>query len=230
MAFGEDFLGDRHAVLMQARDVLRTRVIAVAPNAQVGIEDRAALFVWLPAGTHDQVDRVKRAAESAGRLELLEVAGPAEHAAYYASESVPEGYDVLKCWDAVAPEHGITDRLLVAKFPIVREADFTSVTAEGDSRGWMLVCRLNPEAAKRFDDAAARAFAMSPRGLIAIIKDGHVQSVPQVSSERFGGELEITGGFDETTAKGLAAILRSGRLPFPLKLAAERVVDRSLPK
>jgi preprotein translocase subunit SecD len=50
---------------------------------------------------------------------------------------------------------------------------------------------------------------------LAIELDGVVQSAP-VIQERIAGSAEITGSFNETSAKALAAALGSGPLPTPL--------------
>jgi len=75
---------------------------------------------------------------------------------------------------------------------------------------------LTEDGARRVDEATQELFQQNPRGMIDIILDGRIQSMPIVQSERFGGKGQITGSFDKAAATDLALVLRSGALPCPI--------------
>jgi len=54
---------------------------------------------------------------------------------------------------------------------------------------------------------------------IAVVYNGHVRSYPRVQAEISGGKTEITGDFTIDEANDLVNILKSGELPFKLKIA-----------
>jgi SecD/SecF fusion protein len=57
---------------------------------------------------------------------------------------------------------------------------------------------------------------------IAIVLNGYVRSYPRVQNEIAGGQTEITGNFTE--ADDLVSSLKSGQLPFRLKIADEQII------
>lgn len=59
---------------------------------------------------------------------------------------------------------------------------------------------------------------------IAIVLDGIVYSVPVVQGEIPNGNCSITGAFDEKEANDLAAVLKSGSLPVPVRIVEVRSV------
>ena len=64
---------------------------------------------------------------------------------------------------------------------------------------------------------------------IAIVLDGDVLSVPYIFSEIEGGSGEIAGSYTAESADRLAAILRYGQLPFPLKEVSSAVTTPPAP-
>lgn len=59
---------------------------------------------------------------------------------------------------------------------------------------------------------------------IAIVLDGEVLTAPTIQEAIRGGLVQISGNFTRDSANQLAIILRSGALPTPLVLVAERVI------
>ena len=59
---------------------------------------------------------------------------------------------------------------------------------------------------------------------IAIVLNGYVRSYPRVMSEISGGSTEITGDFTIEEANDLGNILKSGELPFQLKIVEEQII------
>jgi SecD/SecF fusion protein len=59
---------------------------------------------------------------------------------------------------------------------------------------------------------------------IAVVVNGYVRSYPRVQAEISGGNTEITGSFNIKEANELVNILKSGELPFELKIIDEQVI------
>lgn len=72
------------------------------------------------------------------------------------------------------------------------------------------------------DDSGTTSFAKATKAnigkAIAITIDQEVYAAPKVMSAITGGQLQITGDFDQTEAASLAAILGGGELPVKLRM------------
>jgi len=60
---------------------------------------------------------------------------------------------------------------------------------------------------------------------IAVIYKGYVRSYPRVMSEIKGGKTEITGDFTFEEANEFVNILKSGELPFKVKITEEQTIN-----
>lgn len=65
---------------------------------------------------------------------------------------------------------------------------------------------------------------------LAIVLDDAIQSAPNIREPIVTGQGSISGSFSKKEASVLAAILRSGSLPVPLKIEEERIIGPSLGK
>lgn len=61
---------------------------------------------------------------------------------------------------------------------------------------------------------------------IAVVCNGYVRSYPRVQAEISGGKTEITGDFTIEEANDLVGLLKSGELPFGLKIADIQIIKR----
>ncbi len=61
---------------------------------------------------------------------------------------------------------------------------------------------------------------------IAMVYDGYVRSYPMVMSEISGGDTEITGNFTLEEANDFVNMLKSGQLPFKLKIVEVKIINR----
>ena len=61
---------------------------------------------------------------------------------------------------------------------------------------------------------------------IAVVYNGYVRSYPSVQSEITGGVSEITGDFTIEEANYLVNTIKSGQLPFGLKIVEEQIIKR----
>ena len=84
----------------------------------------------------------------------------------------------------------------------------------------------------RFDNVGAREFGDVTRShvnqLFAIVLDNKIISAPKIIEPILGGSGEITGNFTIQSASDLAALLRAGALPAPLKVIEQRTVGAEL--
>lgn len=80
------------------------------------------------------------------------------------------------------------------------------------------------------DSAGTRSWAkMTSENIkrcIAVVYDGHVRSYPRVMSEISGGSMEITGDFTMEEATDLVNILKSGDLPYAIRITQEQIIKR----
>ena len=76
-----------------------------------------------------------------------------------------------------------------------------------------------------FNSAGTKAFASTtttlsknsqPTNQFAILLDGGVESAPSVSTPILGGQAQISGNFDSSSASDLATVLNAGALPLTL--------------
>jgi preprotein translocase subunit SecD len=87
-----------------------------------------------------------------------------------------------------------------------------------------------PVVSFKFSPAGTRQFARATTENIgrpmAIVVDGVVLAAPIIREPITGGSGQISGGFTVERANDLAVTLRSGALPLPLTIVAERDVAR----
>ncbi|BAV59119.1 protein translocase subunit SecD [Candidatus Endomicrobiellum trichonymphae] len=96
----------------------------------------------------------------------------------------------------------------------------------GGEYGQMMVSiEFNRDGGKIFEYITERNIGKS----LAIVLDGIVQSAPVIRTRISRGErASIEGNFNSEDAKVLAAVLRAGALPVPVRLIEERTVGPSL--
>lgn len=100
-----------------------------------------------------------------------------------------------------------------------------------DGKNFEISMQMNSLGAKRWKKMTAEA-ASDPRNKkrIAIVLDDYVYSAPTVQNEIPNGNSSITGNFTFEDAKDLENILKSGKLPVPLRIVEEVVVGPTLGK
>lgn len=86
---------------------------------------------------------------------------------------------------------------------------------------------LKPEAVSKIAEATRKASMRADEGknYISICIDENIISSPRVNEEINSDELVITGNFTPETAKMLASQIKSGQLPFSLKLITKETVS-----
>ncbi len=84
----------------------------------------------------------------------------------------------------------------------------------------------------KLTDAGTRKFAEITKNnigkLLAIVLDNKVISAPMINEPILTGSGQISGAFDEQSAKDLAILLRSGALPAPVRIIEEKIIGPML--
>jgi preprotein translocase subunit SecD len=112
---------------------------------------------------------------------------------------------------------------------MIREAQATPDQSERSLGGWLVRLEFTPVGAERFEDVTGK----NVKRRFAIVLDGKVESAPVIQGKISGGSGVITmgaGSLDEqqTNAKKLELVLRSGALPAPISPSNEQRIGPSL--
>lgn len=118
----------------------------------------------------------------------------------------------------------------------ITTASHTQVTnSTGVSTGqWGVNIEFNPSATEKFKKVTERLFAINgknsqdARARFAIMLDGDVLSSPVAQAVISDGKPQITGQFDEQSAKALADQLKYGALPITFKIQSEQQISATL--
>lgn len=139
--------------------------------------------------------------------------------------------------DALLPQ--CKDKRLVATYKVgpvglTGSALDTARANLGQSGQWVVapVFKDNAEGIGKFNGAAGQCYAKSatcPSGQLAIVLDGQVLSAPSINAASFkADQIEISGSFDERSAKDLATALKYGALPVEFEKQQAQIVSATL--
>ncbi|MBK9178415.1 MAG: protein translocase subunit SecD [Acidimicrobiales bacterium] len=112
----------------------------------------------------------------------------------------------------------------------------SSARATFEQGEWLVRVEFTGDGIDAFNALAAQCYQASdptvcPSGQIAITLDGEVQSAPTVQAPEFQrDQVQISGSFDEQSAKDLALVLRYGALPVQLEPQTVQTVSATLGK
>jgi preprotein translocase subunit SecD len=139
---------------------------------------------------------------------------------------VPIGSELL---DLDAQQRGgAKTKIVVFKRVMVSGDRLTDARQDYDSQTGQ------PDIAFEFDTLGAKQFADVTRDNVghpfAVVLDNEVLTAPRIISPILGGKGIITGNFTVETATELAALLRAGALPAPLKILATNTVGAEVGK
>ena len=104
--------------------------------------------------------------------------------------------------------------------------------SQGASTGrWAVYIEFNGTGTEQFADVTTRLFSYQPGDVhnqFAIVLDGRVISAPTTNAIITDGKPEISGSFDEKSAKTLADQLKFGALPIGFEIQSEEVISSTL--
>ncbi len=143
---------------------------------------------------------------------------------------IPVGYEIL--WGATQELQGKKFRKL---YMVKSETPLTGAyIIEANATIGQAQAAGQPIVQLRFDRTGAAIFSRitgeNVGKRLAIVLDGVVQSAPRIQERIPTGNAQITGIGSLREAQDLAAILRAGALPVPVKIEEERIIGPSLGK
>lgn len=198
----------------QSVEIVRKRIDAVGvaePTVQALGADR--ILVQLP-GVQDPAE-IRTLLGSTAKLTFHRVQGVADPA----NRTTQPGF--MRVPDAAGDFS-----YLVETRPMLQGERLVQASSSMDSRDGM------PVVSFRLDELGTRQFAKITRENVgrafAIVLDGRVLSAPVIQEPILGGSGQITGDFTAAETTSLAALLRAGALPVPLKVIDERMVGADL--
>lgn len=204
----------RRSAVEQSVEIVRRRIDAIGvsePTVQgLGAE---RVLVQLP-GVQDPAE-IRTLLGSTAKLTFHRVstadAGP--------SARVPPGYMRVPGADGTAS-------YVIERRPMLQGDRLTQASASFDSRTNL------PVVSFKFDGLGAKQFGRITMENVgqrfAIVLDGKVISAPQIQEPILGGAGQISGQFSVAETASLAALLRAGALPVPLRIIEERTVGPDL--
>jgi preprotein translocase subunit SecD len=222
--YPKDYAGNRVEATGKTVLVLTRRLLSSGlKQFKVTARGTDGVMVEFKGVTSEEFERCKGLLALCN-LELREVAPLPHRRSWKPGDAAPEGFESVEN-DADPGEEGEHlggGRILVGKEAIVAGADVDSSSAlPGDGQQWRVEFTLTESGGRKLDLAAERLFNQSPKGRIAIVKDGRVLSKPTVQAPRIGVRVQVAGSFTRQQAEDLAVVLRNGSLPVPIG----RVVD-----
>lgn len=213
-------------VTARTLEVLRRRVDALGvtePTLQVSGENR--IIVELPG-----VEDPEEAVEAIGRTAQLNF--------YPVLDSYPAGEVPDDVEGTVLPGEPGEDLVLG---PVAVSGEQVELAAPFfDSQGsaqWVVTINFYSDGGRAWADLtsdAACADPVSPQRRVAIVLDDEVISSPGVALNVAcgvgitGGSTLITGGFDESEAAELAALIQAGALPVPVEVIERGTIGPTL--
>jgi len=231
---------DREAAAKQTTEIIERRLNALGVTADVksqgNLSDgRIAVNLW----EAPDVDRVKRVLSESGKLELAHVISyrcPTPCQTYPTKEEaiasmdkqgkIPADRRVLPFTDRATiagaeAGNSIPTKWVIVESPaIIDGTDFRSATAIPSRIGlnddYQIVFSLRKMGADKFGNWTAANI----NEYLAVVLNDEVKSTAFIKSQIFDSG-EISGRFNKQSAEDLALVLRSGGLPFPVKIVGQ---------
>ena len=146
---------------------------------------------------------------------------------------LPPGYEIREGEsenDAVLSQPGkpapkTTERYLIKSRPDMLGDTVVGAQARPEGTSWEVNLRFNGLGTKQFGELTAAHVGER----LAIVLDNRVISAPNLRSAIYGGEAQITGNFNEVSARNLSSALENP-LATPVRIDNERSVSATLGK
>jgi preprotein translocase subunit SecD len=151
-------------------------------------------------------------------------AGPELTAALMASKlSLPDHLEILYYYDRISGSDRLFPAypLAVSRAASLTGEDFMKVWTERDPYGAGIIgFKTSINGASKLSEATRPE---NRRRKLAIVINRMVRSAPVINTQITGGRGIINGNFTEAECRALAALLKSGVIPFPLVIAEEKL-------
>ena len=147
------------------------------------------------------------------------------------SNVAPAGEPLVTC-EADGSYKYILGPTEVAGSTIADASSGIVTNSQGASTGqWAVNIEFNGEGTEEFADVTTRLFSYGTsdvRNRFAIVLDGQVISAPSTNAVITDGKPQITGSFDQDSAKVLADQLKFGALPIGFQVQSSEVISATL--
>ncbi len=224
-----------------AVEVIRSRVdkfgVGEPVISPVGADQ---ILVQIPGLSTAQINEARERLQTVAKLELKIVYPNSQMvlAQIDAGQAfIPPGYEIAQgeeeTGDAAPPSqtgkapvaNKVTQRYLVKKKADMGGEHVIVANPIFETEGYIVNLRFDSVGAKQFDDIASANYHQ----LLAILLDGKVISAATLQERFYGGNVRISGHFNETTAQRLASALENP-LATPVRIEQERSVSATLGK
>ncbi|MFZ2339749.1 MAG: hypothetical protein WAW07_08530 [Bacteroidales bacterium] len=153
-------------------------------------------------------------------LKMDKIKAPFPNDLKFCWDSNPYKYDPSK---ALYGLHAIKVTTANRHAPLTGSAIISAEATTGsDNKDVKISLTMDPDGAKTWAEMTRENISRC----IAVVYNGYVRSYPRVRSEISGGATEITGDFTIEEANDLVNTLKSGQLPFELKIVEEQIIKR----
>ena len=217
----------------KAAEVMRKRV---DPTGTKGIpvttlgRDKERLRIQLPKALPQEVERIKTAIKTQGRLSfsISDATQEVIEATMKSATGIsPDGmYEkkVIKNKDKYTGKEK-DEPIVIRRIPDMDGSHVTLAQARPshEGTGWEINVRFDPQGNVEF----GKLTEVNKHKRMAIVLDGTVYSAPNINDAIYGDCL-ISGNFDEESSQRLAGVLTAGSLPAEVKLISEFTVGPSL--
>jgi preprotein translocase subunit SecD len=229
---------NREAAMDQTIKTITNRLTALGDNADVKPESAQAGLIRVSVWQTADVARLKQIITAAGKLEMTHVMSdpnPAPVKTYATKEAAAESADmrdqvtphrVLPCADrkeisgSGSETSAPTKWVVVESSAIIDGGDLRSASAVANrnQNDYEIAFSLNKNGAEKFGNWTAAHI----NEYLAVVLNDEVRSIAYIRSQ-IADQGEITGSFTKQSAEDLALVLKSGSLPYPVKVVDDRV-------
>jgi SecD/SecF fusion protein len=216
------------SMLEQAVEVIRKRVDALGTSEPVitpAGKDR--ILVQIPGLQPEKLEDTREQLRKVAKLEFRKV--HAQNQRILQGDLPDPEYTRMPYVDKDAEkstEPKEEREIIVRKKVDLSGNHVVRANATFEAKGWVVNLVFDSEGGKVFGDLTTEVY--NDRSALAIVLDGKVISAPGVSEGPIlGGRCEISGSFDERSARGLASALENP-LQTPVMIEEERSASASL--
>jgi preprotein translocase subunit SecD len=206
-----------------ATEVVRKRIDEIGTKEPTIIREGSDRIVVQVPGLQDP-QALKSLLGKTAKLDFKLVDLNADPAAVAAGRA-PPGSEIYPFADQKDPSNQGRANLAVKRLGGISGDELIDAQLAYDQQG-------QPVVSIRFNSSGGRKFARLTQENVgkpfAMVLDGKVLSDPRINEPILGGQAQISGNFTVDTANELAVALRSGKLPFTLKVIEERTVGPDL--
>lgn len=220
---------NRDRLIEQTIKIVEVRANAIGANVKLERKDSDKIILRI--GTTPDMERMKKVLLDYARLEFRAVVSPPSPSPVRtypsfdeAKAAVKEGEEVLPYPERLAyVEQPDREQYVIVKAkPIIANEDVRSAQAvPGDGPSHEITFSLKPDGAARFGEWTAANI----NNYLAVALNKEVKSVAYIRSQITDSGV-ITGSFTKAAAEDLALVLRSGSLPTPINVLAEKTFGK----